>query len=314
MFYDVSGRPYPELILGADRFIDIFPKPRPSHLLTQEHVLGVMEAAYRAGCRGFDLNTASDNVLSAFDTIKARNRDAVGIGDPNWRCGFKLGDSHLMDLKGRVIRTVVERRLDVDSLGLVERLPAKNRSFFFGFPAEANALTDQEISQIWIDEHIWCERLERLRNSADFCLVGADYADWLVALGREDLLEWQVRSVSDRGMIPVAVFHWASLTLPAIHRLRVGACWTLGNREVMYLSTDSAVSAIQASSLPVTCFRVLRGIRIPDQIPETVEWLVRHVGARSLVIGADDSSQAAESFGMASRVMSSLAEGVRERP
>lgn len=303
-FYEIEDRRYPVIILGSDRFLDVFPKPRPPEQLELPYILEVMTTAHQHGVGGFDVNPVSHNVVEAFGVLKRRYGDAVvGIGDPNWRCGYKLRGTDIMDMERRVIRTIVEQYMDEASKSLIARLPEKNRRFWFEVDSSAPPLSHADIDGIYIDEEVWLPRIERLSSLCNFCLFGAHYADWMVCLGRQDLLVWQVDSIRDAGMIPVSVCHWTSLTLPKLDGLLAGAHWTLGNLEAMYLSTSEAIAAVQRAKKPVTCFRVLRGISIPEEIEKALKWLRGHVGASSLVIGVDNVHQARQTFSIASSVI-----------
>lgn len=208
-----------------------------------------------------------------------------------------------MDIKPRVIRTIVERSINNHAKSSIDALPEKTRRFWFHIDPDADPLSDAEIAEIYIDEEVWIPRLKRHISLADFCLFGADYADWMLLLGREDLLRWQLKTIREHDMIPIAVYHWTSLTLPMLDELSIGAHWTLGNLEAMYLSTQEAVAAIQSATKPVTCFRILRGIKIPDEIDKAVQWLRFEVGAQSLVIGVDNVQQAGETFTIAHSIV-----------
>lgn len=305
LYVDLEGKSYPRLILGSDRFVDIFPKPRPPEQLEEAYIYDMMEGVVKYGVAGFDLNTMSENVLSAFARLQGKHGEAVvGIGDPNWKCGYMLRDQHLWDIKPRVIRTLVESHMDQSSRALVAKLPEKNRRFWFNLDPQAEPLSQSDIDEIYINEEEWLSRVRRIQPLADFCLFGADYADWMLLFGRQDLLLWQLNTIRDHDLIPVAVFHWTSLSMPKLDSLPVGAHWTLGNLEAMYLSTQEAVRAIRAADNPVTCFRTLRGISVPDEIRKAFEWLHFEVGAQGFVLGVDNLVQARETCTIAHSVLS----------
>lgn len=304
----MEGRLYPRVILGSDRFLDIFLNPRPPWQFEEEYVFSMMKCAISYGIAGFDLSTMSENVLRAFQRLKYLvGDDAIGIGNPNWRCGYKLGDQHLKDIKPRIIRTLVENCISVADLRKIERLADKTRDFWFGFDSATHPLSPSEVRAIHIEESEWISRLNRLADLADFCLIGADYADWMLLLGRQDLLRWQIATIRQHGMVPVSVCHWTSLSLPKLDRMEVAAHWTLGNLEQMYLSTASAISAIRKRRKPVTCFRILRGIERPRGIASAIAWLRDVVGASSVVVGVDNEDQARYTLPLASEIMSAEA-------
>lgn len=303
-FYSVKNKLYPKLILGSDRFLDIFPKKRSQKQLEEKYIYNVMKTAYQYGAGGFDLNIMSDNLLKAFIKLKTKyGNSVVGIGSPNWKCGYKLGKTNLIDIKHIIINTIVSNYMDKNLRNQIYNLPKKNREFFFKVPRGSKILTNSEISQIYIDEKIWISRLKKLMDISDFCLFGADYADWMILLNRKDLLLWQIETIKKHNMIPLSVCHWTSISLPELDLLEIDGHWTLANLEAMYLEKLSAISAIQNSQKPVTCFRILRGIKIPNEIYKPIKWLYKDIGASSLVIGVDNEEQAKETFSIASKLI-----------
>lgn len=60
----------------------------------------------------------------------------------------------------------------------------------------------------------------------------------------------------------------------------------------MYLDFDTAIDAVKKAKKPITAFRILRGIKLPDEIPAAVQWLKQTVGVSSTVVGLDDERQA----------------------
>lgn len=304
-YFKIGDFDYPRLIMGSDRFLDIFPKARPQEYTEEKHIFEVMSAAFNHGCGGFDLTIMSQNVLNAFNKFRDVHSNVVGIGGPNWRCGYMLNGKHLMDIKPRIIRTLIERFTRHEQR-LITQLPLKNQKFWFHSEGNATSLSDAEIKDIYIDERIWLARLKQLSGLAKFCLFGADYADWMIRLERTDLLLWQIKTIIEYKMIPISLCHWTSLTLSKLDKLPVEGHWILANLETMYLSTKEAIATIKEVKRPITCFRILRGIKIPNEIEKVVKWLFNEVGAQSIVIGADNITQAIESFTIASNVINCI--------
>ena len=289
--YDIEGHDYPRCILGSDRFLDWFPKKPPSHHLTTKYTLKMMRCAYELGIRGFDLSLKY-NILDAFKQLREVYLDAIGIGNPNWLCGYKLDRIDLMEFKNRIVFRIFENHLNEDDRKKIATMPNKYRKKRLYIDRTCRPLSDEEVERIYIDEKEWLNRLSVLRPLSSFCLIGADYADWMCLLGRDDLINWQISSVRSYGMIPVSSSHWTSLSLPLLDKKDYAAHWVLANKAWMYLDFDKAISAIRMTEKPVTAFRILRGIKLPEDIPATIKWLRNIIGVNSVVVGVDNPEQA----------------------
>lgn len=289
LHYFVEGQYYPVCILGGDRFLDWFSIPPPIQLTT-DYTFEIMRLSYELGVRGFDISCRF-NLIDAFKRLKERFPEAIGIGNPNWLCGYKLNNTHLWDIKDRIIFTIIQKlsRENESVKKILATIPETHR-FRFLFKKGARPLTDNEIQQIYIDQEIWFDRINSLRGVTDFCVIGSDYADWMCGLNRLDLLKWQIESVRKNGMIPVSVSHWASITIPLLDKEDFGAHWIYANRAWMYLDPESAATSIRAASKPITAFKILSNIRLPDEIESTICWL-RKLGVKSFIIGLENPEQ-----------------------
>jgi len=304
--YLIEGRPYPVCILGGDKFCDWFSVLPPTERLTAEYAYSIMELSYELGVRGFDISCRF-NLIEAFSRLRKKFPDAIGIGNPNWMCGYKLGNLHLWDIRDRVISTIVQRRLNQKSeLAVNDLLMAPEVYRFEKFiinKNNINPLTESEIQQIYIDEDIWLNRMKMLQGMIDFCLVGSDYADWMCGLGRLDLLRWQIDSVRKHGMIPVSVSSWADMTIPILEKEDFPAHWIYADRAQMSLNHELAINAVRNASKPVTAFKILGQTGSSNDIESNISWLQR-LGVKSFVLGLENLEQAKESWPKIIRTLS----------
>lgn len=289
LHYLVEGHHYPVCILGGDRFLDWF-SVLPPIQLTTDYTFKIMRLSYEFGVRGFDISCRF-NLINAFKQLKECFPEVIGIGNPNWLCGYKLHNTHLWDIKDRIILTIIQKlsRENESVKKILATIPETHR-FRFIIKKETHPLTDDEIQQIYIDQEIWFDRINSLRGITDFCVIGSDYADWMCALNRLDLLRWQIESVRKNGMIPISVSHWASITIPLLDKEDFGAHWIYANRAWTYLDSESAATAIRAASKPITAFKILSYIRLPDEIESTICWL-KNLGVKSFIVGLENPEQ-----------------------
>jgi hypothetical protein len=258
-----------------------------------------MDFAFKNGVRGFDLSPRP-NVIEAFRKLRNIYGDeVVGVGNPNWLCRYELDGKQLMGVRDRVVATIVQRCLDSTARIKLSSIPDERRCKSFKYETGAQPLSEEEINRITLDKSDWTNRLRAMKELVTFCQVGTDYADWVIQLGREELLSSQISMIRENGMIPVSICHWTNLSLPVFEKENVAVHWLWANKKHMCADFDEAVSAVRTSRKHKTAFRVLRGLRLPEQIPEAYSWLRDSLGISSVVIGIDDESQGAYTIPMA---------------
>jgi hypothetical protein len=290
--YRVENRSYPACILGGDRFCDWFAVRPPAAQLTTEYTYMMMHTAYEHGVRGFDLSCRF-NLIDAFKQLRKRFPEAVGVANPNWLCGYQLNGTPLWELKDRIIsRIILDREGPDRPLTVIPAaVPEDQRFQSFLSGKKVNPLSDGEIENFTIAAEVWEGRLKQFQGVTDFCLVGADYADWMCALGRLDLLDWQAEKVRRSGMIPVSVSHWPSITIPLLDHRDCAAHWIYARGERFLLDRSRALAAIRAAEKPITAFKILQGIRLPDEVGAVIGRL-RSLGVQSFVFGLEHPEQA----------------------
>lgn len=296
--YMLERRSYPVCILGGDKFCDWFAVVPPPARLTTEYAFEMMKASYDLGVRGFDISCRY-NLIEAFRQLKSIYPDAIGIGNPNWKGGYKLGSEHLWDVKDRVISTIIY----YSKCGT--GMSAETHHFEKYLNQGATILTKPEIKNIRIDESIWLDRLKQLRGLVDFCLIGADYADWMCGLDRLDLLRWQIAAVRSSGMIPVSVSHWADVTIPLLDQEDFAAHWIYADRNGMFMNHESAVDAVRGASKPITAFKILGQGRLAANIVPNISWL-KSLGVKSFLFGLDNLQHMQELWPIITKTASSI--------
>lgn len=297
----VAGRPYPRIILGGDKFLDYWgPQARPE-LSTVDGVFKVMDSAYQLGVKGFDISLNS-HVINAYQRLKQLHPDVIAIGNPNWRCDIKLGDNLVCDLAPRFRKTLLDRVFTPQQVEAVNQLSPKRRRRWFDADEDVRILSETEVADIHLDEPMYRAKLDQLAGVVDFALIGTDYADWLIPLGRIDVLSRMVKIVREYGFTPISVSHWASITLPVLDQMEFVGHWVYLNNQEQLLSSAEAEAAIRRAEQPITAFRVLAGGAAVNDVESAIEYL-KDVGVQSIVIGADDSSQLAESVPVIKRAL-----------
>lgn len=248
------------VILGGDPFSDIFRGlynlKRFWKLTDPDYCLSVMEGAYQGGCRAFDYSfrNVQEIYLRLMDRV---DEEIVGYGNPTYLQGCKLGGTHLQFLRSRVLATLVERPgfLPVEIREKIRDDYRENLCMVFGYDRNAKPLSDEEIQGIYIDEDTFAARLSEV-NASKYVLVGGTDADWLVSLGRIDLIGRLVEIVRGKGQIPLLLCHYTSVVLPAADEMQldVEGYFAAVNKQSAWLDKETAVKAVQEAKKPVTAF------------------------------------------------------------
>jgi len=300
--YLVEGHPYPRVILGGDQFLDYWGPQKDARLGTQQGAFEIMRAAYEAGVRGFDLSM-NDHVRLAFEQVQQETGcGAVGIANVNWKLGLHSGDSPLWNIRGRVVATVLRNCLG----GEADRLRMENTGAWrewFECADGSNPLSYEEIANWSLDEEDYRQRLRDYRGLATFCLVGSDYGDWCIALGRTDILNRMIVCAREEGFIPISVGHWTSLSLPVFEQLDFPGHWVMVCVDRQLLSVGQMIAAVTAARKPITAFQVLGHGRLSGRMAEAISFVRDTINPFSIVLGVCSPNQAIQTFGLLRELM-----------
>jgi hypothetical protein len=172
-----------------------------------------MEKTYGMGAWGFDL--PSSKHLKYFKELRNMTVDDTLIGLCHFEAeaGVSLLGKPLHRFESKVISTIKKDLLPPHLVRNI--LPPSS-------PIEV--LTQKEIDRITFDS-IRFENALSLFDSKEtpFLLIGEKYGDWLLALGRIDLLHEMVSRVKKKGFLPIFSGQWATFVLPKAKSLDVAA-------------------------------------------------------------------------------------------
>jgi hypothetical protein len=200
----------PIAILERKRIQRIIFSIRPSSPVGQ-NIYPLMEKAYEMGGWCFDLRTAKH--LESFKSLRESTGDEtlMGFGHIEAESGVSLTGKPLHQFESKVVSTIVRNIVPPDS---VRKL----------FPAHSfgEVLTQKEIDRMTFDLSRFDQCLSPFQlNGVPFLLIGGKYGDWLLGLGRGDLLKEMVSEVRNRGFIPIFSGQWATFVLPKAKHLDV---------------------------------------------------------------------------------------------
>jgi len=130
-------------------------------------------------------------------------------------------------------------------------------------PASSDVFTQKEIDRILFDPHRFDKALSLFNpRESPFLMVGGRYGDWLLALGRIDLLKEMVARVRAREFLPIYSGQWATFALPKAKTLDVVAYAVPVNKKWSFFDLTRACDLIKKFDKPVISLNPLADGRL----------------------------------------------------
>ena len=287
----------PPSILGGDPFNQfrfLYRRELLWRLFDEEYCYSVMQAYYTAGGIAFDLSFEVNTRLFK-RLLEDTGQTLLGVGNPTWEQGVFLDDRYLQHSRDRILRTLVERIWPDDIARLVKEDLSRNAVLVFGYDPKVGLLSDQEIRSIELDEMAYLKRLAGFSDCQVVLLGGAD-ADYLVSLGREDIVVMMVEMAKSQGLRPYLLSQYPSLVLPKMEDIGLGVEGYAVplNKEWSWFDRDSCLQAVQATQKPVIAFMPLAGGGLKKDVRAALDWLYQTAGVESVLFGTATADHAME--------------------
>jgi len=287
----------PASILGGDPFNQfrfLYRRELLWKLFDEEYCLTVMRACYAAGGKAYDLSFEVNTRLLR-RLIEETGDHLIGFGNPTWEQGVFLNGRHIQHSRDRILRTLVDRLFPRPVARLVAEKLSREDVLVFGYDREAAPLNDEEIAGIFLDEDCFRQRLSIFKD-CQYILLGGSDADWLVPLGRIDVLAQMADVVRQEGYVPVLLCQYGSLVIPAAEAagLKVEAYAVPLNRDWSWFSRDECVEAVKSTRKPVIAFMPLASGGLREDVCGALEWLYADIGVESILFGTATPEHACE--------------------
>jgi hypothetical protein len=292
----------PASILGGDPFNQfryLYRKELWWKLHDEEYCLSVMRAALEAGGRAFDLSFEVNARLFR-RLIEETGQKLIGFGNPTWEQGIFLNGRYIQLSRDRILRTLVDRLFPRDIAQLVEEKLSGEDVLVFGYDRQAVPLSDEEVDSITLDEDAFRKRLSVFGDCQHICLGGSD-ADWLISLGRMDIVADLARVVRQEGFSPILLCQYATLVLPAAEAagLDVAGYAVPLNRAWSWFGRDECVEIVKSLDKPVIAFMPLASGGLRKDVRSALDWLYAEVGVQSILFGTATADHARETTRLA---------------
>lgn len=214
-------------------------QPLTSH--GDQEIYSLMKKAYEMGAWCLDL--PSQRHLESFKELKNLTGDEglIGLCHLEVEAGASFLGKPLHRFESKIISTIKK-----------DLLPSHLPRNILPPSFSSEVFTQKEIDRITFDPLRFDKALSFFNpKESPFLLVGEKYGDWLLALGRIDLLREMVSRVRKKGFIPIYSGQWATFVLPRAKPLDVAACAIPINKKWSLFDLQQASNLIKKSEKPV---------------------------------------------------------------
>ena len=243
----------------------------------------LMKKIYGMGITHFDL--PSPKHLQPFRELKGLTEDEnlIGLCHLEVEEGTSFLGKPLRQFETKVVSTI-KKNLSLPHS--IRNLPT--------VPVASEVLTQKEIDRIDFDPQRFEKALSLFHpGESPFVLVGGRYGDWLLALGRIDLLKQMVARVREKGFIPIFSGQWATFCLPKAKSLDVVAYAVPINKKWSFFDLDQACVLIKKFDRPVISLNPLADGTLLKNSEEAFSFLFKELKI-TLAIVEIQSEQEAE--------------------
>ena len=232
---------FPTVILEGKKLPRMIFSVQPQASGGDQKIYPLMKEAYEMGAWCFDLPSA--NHLKSLKELKHLSTDEalIGLCHVEVETGASFLGKPLHRFGSKIISTI--RR------GL---LPSNLTRNVLPPSSSPEVFTQKEIDRIAFDPPRFEEALSFFDpEESPFLFMGEIYGDWLLALGRIDLLHEMVSRVRGRGFIPIFSGQWATFVLPKAKPLDVAAYAVPINKKWSLFDLQRASDLIKKFEKPV---------------------------------------------------------------
>jgi len=234
----------------------------------------LMKKVYEMGLWCFDLPSLKH--LESFRELKQLTEDELlmGICHLEVERGVSFLGKPLHQFEARVLSTIKKNLFLPDSI--------RN---FHSIPSSSEVFTQKEIDRITLDP-LRLEKALSLYNPEEspFLLMGERYGDWLLALGRTDLLKEMVLRVRAKGFIPIFLGQWATFVLPKAKPLDVAAYAVPINKKWSLFDLSQACDLIKKFDKPVISLNPLADGKLLKKSEQAFSFLFNELKIHSAIV------------------------------
>jgi hypothetical protein len=272
----------PTTILEGKKISRIIFSIQPRSPSNQAKVSSLMKKTYEMGVWCFDL--PSGDHLKSFKELRSLMADEMLMGfcHVEAEVGVSFFGKPLHRFESQIISTI--RR---------ELLPSHQSRNILPPSSSSEVFTQKEIDRIVFDPLRFEKALSRFDSEeSPFLLVGEKYGDWLLALGRIDLLREMVSKARGKGFIPIFSGQWATFVLPKAKSLNVSAYAVPINKKWSLFDLERASDLIKKFEKPVISLNPLADGSLLKESEKAFSFLFDELKVCTVIAGIGSEEEA----------------------
>jgi hypothetical protein len=264
----------PTAILEGKKIPRVIFSIRPSPPFGHQEILSLMKKLHEMGVWYFDLPSAKH--LESFKELKRLTEDETLLGlchlDVEEGASFLGKPLHRFETK--VVSTIKKNLFPPDLIKKLKTMGEWNDKHSFPIHSSSEVFTQKEIDRITYDPIRFEKTLSLFDpEESPFLLIGERYGDWLIALGRIDLLKGMVLKAREKGFIPIFSGQWATYVLPKAKPLDAAAYAIPINKNWSFFDLTQACDLIKKFDKPVISLNPLADGRLLGKPEEAFSFL-----------------------------------------
>ncbi len=262
----------PTAILEGIKLPRVIFSIQPATSFGKGEIYRLTEKAYESGAWCFDLPSATH--LESLKELKNLTGDGAltGLSHLEAETGLSFLGKPLHRFESKIISTI---RKDLPSHLFQNIHPSPSSEVF----------TQKEIDRIAPDPFRFDKALSLLDpKDCPFVFLGEKYGDWLLALGRIDLLHEMVSKVRGKGFIPIYSGQWTTFALPKAKPLKVAAYAFPINKKRNPFDLQHATDLIKRFDKPVISLNPLADGKLLNESEEAFSFLFEELKLYAAVV------------------------------
>lgn len=253
-----------------------------------------MEKAYEKG--GWCFHLPSPLHLESFIALKETTGDAflTGFGQIGAESGVSLTGKPLSRFESKMAATISKT---------IAPPPFSRKLLPEG--ATGDILTQREIDRMRFDPPRFHQTLVPFdRQDVPFLLIGGIWGDWLLGLGRGDLLKEMISAIRGKGKIPIYRGEWTTFVLPKAKPLDVAAHAVPMNKKMGRTIFEEACNLIKKFEKPVIGLDLFSGRNICGRSEDPFSTLLNDLKVYSVIAEVTSDEDLESIFRRAEKISS----------
>jgi hypothetical protein len=238
----------------------------------------LMKKAYEMGISHFDL--PSQNHLESFRELRTLTEDKglLGFCHIGAEQGVSFLGRPLHAFEAKIVSTLKKTIFPLDLIQKLKTMGVWNSRLFFPAVSSPEVFTQKEIDRLALDSSRFDKALSLFRpEESPFLFLGGKYGDWIMGLGRVDLLKDMAQKVREKGFIPIFSARWATFVLPKAKSIDVAAYAIPINRNWSLFDLTQACALVKKFDRPLISLNPFADGKLLTDSEEALDFLFREL-------------------------------------